>query len=362
MKRSNSNAPFEQSGARAKKAPSSNLKAQFTQAIMKCCKFGESKHEMKKGTEDGGNGYMPSAPEVFSDNHKNGLKTFAKQMAKFMRNNYPDVKEVIRIKIRHWNEFLEVKSITCSSETLTLYCSYVRKMELIIEEHYKPKYPLNWKKRLIQPDSLKTPSGELLRVQSMCPMHFDKIMKYSKRDGTWSRAPISWHLSRFLGLRVAEAESMRLKNIHLDKPGRWGFGTADIVGKGKRFREINIKSQECRDFLIKIIESDNLKPEDKIVGIGKEHINKHLRRAMTHLNLKREFYPYTSTHSIRKLYSQETFRWLIKEQNFSETQAMQHVNNQLGHSDERDPELTAIYVFDIKRELERKKAEKAKRK
>jgi len=346
---------YDQKENKPRRAPSSNMKAQFLQAILKCCKFGESKHEIKLGTENNGNGFMPSVPWIYSDNHKEGLKDFAKQMATFMKENYPEIKEAVRIKVKHWNVFLEVKAVTCSTATLETYCSYIKKLQLCIKQHFNPRYPINWKKGLLQPDSMKTPSGELLRVQQMSPEDFNKIMEHAQRSGTRSRAPIAWELSKRLGLRVAELAIICKKNIHLDKPGRWTYGYVDIVGKGKRYRKINIKTQEDRDYLIKV--TVNIHPDDKVIGVCKQHINQQLRRAMTDLNMK-EKYPYTGVHSCRKLYAQETFSWVKKEHNFTEIQAIRYVNNQLGHSEDRSIELIAIYVKEIKKNLDEGKAKR----
>ena len=116
-----------------------NLKVQFWRAIINCCKFGESKHLYKI------NGYLPEIPWIFSDNHKDGLKSFSKQMAKFMKTNFPDVKYVGKIKVSHWNLFLAEKAENCSTKTLILYTSYIRKLALVLEQHYLYKYPLDWK-------------------------------------------------------------------------------------------------------------------------------------------------------------------------------------------------------------------------
>jgi len=335
-----------------------NIRRQFLNAILGCCKFGEKKHEYKRGTESGGSGFMPETPWIFSDNYKESLKEYASMFAKFMKENHNEVKLLTKIRVRHWNEFLEVKSVTCSTKTLGLYISHIKKLEMCVNQHWAYAHPLNWTKGLVKPDSMKTPNGELLRVQQMTRNDFEKIMNYTQREGTWSKAPIAFELSVRFGLRVAECANIRAKNIHLDEPGKWGHGYVDIWGKGKRYRKIDIKTQEDRDYIAKMISA--LSPDDKIVGLRDDDINGHLRRACIELKIKKK-YPVTGVHSIRKLYSQETFRFVQAEKGMSEKEAVRYVNAQLGHSEERDTDLLAVYVKDVKRkkEKERKKSAKA---
>lgn len=330
----------------------SNIRQQFLRAILGCCKFGESKHAYKRGTENGGQGYMPESPYIFSDNYKESLKEFAFMAAKFINSNFPEIKLLKNIKVRYWNALMETKVGKCSTKTLNLYRSHIHKLELCVEHHYLLKYSLNWTKGLVVPDSMKTPLGELLRVQQMSRKDFESIMEYAQRDGTWSRAPVSWMLSSIIGLRVAEAADICVKNVFISEEGKWGLGYVEVWGKGKRHRKIDISTQEARAYLIKV--TDGRDPDEKIVGIKADSINHALRAAAIDLNLKKK-YPYTGTHSIRKLYSQELFRFVQSEKKMKEYEAMRYVNAQLGHSEERDEELLAIYVMDVKRKREREK-------
>ena len=337
----------------------SNLRQQFLRAILSCAKFGEAKHQYKKGTEGGGSGYMPKTPWIFSDNHKEGLKSFSSQFADFMKTSFPEIKLVMHIRAKHWNKFFKVKAITCSTQTLGTYQSYVYKLELCIVQHFNLKRSLGWSKGLVVPDSIKTPTGELLRVQQMSPRDYEKILKYAQRDRAWSKVPIAIELSKRFGLRVEECADICAKNVYLQKEGAWGFGCIDIYGKGKHHRDIDVLLQDDREFLVRVTEG--LKPDDKIVGILKDSINRHLYNIMNALRIKHK-YPETATHSIRKLYSQNLFRFLIEEKKFTEKEAMEKTNNQLGHSDDRDEDLLAVYVKDVKRKREREKKKRQENK
>lgn len=330
----------------------SNIRQQFLRAILGCCKFGESKHSYKRGTENGGQGYMPETPYIFSDNYKESLKAFAFMAAKFINSNFPETKLLIKIKVRHWNALMETKAGKCSTQTLNLYRSHIHKLELCVEHHHLPKYPLNWTKGLVVPKSMKTPLGELQRVQQMSRKDFESIMEYSQRGGTRSRAPVAWMLTSMLGLRVTEAAAICAKNVFINEEGKWGLGYVEVWGKGKRHRIIDITKQEVRDYLTKVITGKE--PDDKIVGIYGDSINHALWNAAKALNLKKK-YPNTATHSIRKLYSQELFRFVQSEKKMKEYEAMRYVNAQLGHSEDRDKELLSIYVKDVKRKIEREK-------
>ena len=82
---------------------------------------------------------MPKTPWIFSDNHKDGLKDLSSQFAKFMQESYPNIKLLIHVKARHWNEFFKVKAVTCSTRTLGTYQSLVNKLELCVEHHFNLK-------------------------------------------------------------------------------------------------------------------------------------------------------------------------------------------------------------------------------
>ena len=323
-----------------------NLKVQFWRAIINCCKFGESKHLYKI------NGHLPEIPWVFSDNHKDGLKSFSKQMAKFMKTNFPDVKYVGKIKVSHWNLLLAEKAEYCSTKTLILYTSYIRKLALVLEQYYLYKHPLDWKTGLIAPTSKKTPDGELLRVQQMTRNHYKKIMDNGKEGNA---GQVAIELSYRFGLRVEECSDIKKSNIFINEIGAWGFGYIDIYGKGKRYRKVDARTQEDKDFLIRITAGFN-NPDDSIVGIKKASINDYLREILKKSGINtQKFYPATGIHSIRKLWAQETYNWLMKEKKSTELQAIRYCNSQLGHSEDRDIALLEIYVKTVakKRELER---------
>jgi|GEM_PF-3167091 len=331
----------------------SNLKTQFWRAIIGCCRFGESKHARKIKTNESSSGFLVTNPWIHSDEYKDDLKAFTLQMANFVKENYPATKYLTRIKSYHWNHFLETKVSTCSTKTLNLYHSYICKLELSAEQFMNLKHPLKWSEKLIRPESLKTPIGELLRVQQMSVKDFNKVMAYTQqKKARWSKASIAFELSRRFGLRVAECADICVNNVFLNEPGKWDNGYITIIGKGKRFRKIDIRTTDDRAYIVNAI--DGLDPDDKIVGIDKGSINKELWRIMTFLKIKQK-YPVTGIHSIRKLYSQETFRWVQKEKKMKEAEAMRYVNAQLGHSEERDSDLLAVYVKDVKKKKEREK-------
>lgn len=331
-----------------------SLERQFEKFIRGSKMFGKKKHEYKSGTEDGGCGFIAANPWIFSIEYYDSIECLAFQMVKFIINNYPDINRFVRIKRRHWNEFLEIKATTCSTKTLSLYQSHIKKLELCAMDFYKLKYPLNWSKGLIVPVSAKTPGGQLLRVQQMSKSDFEKVMEYARRPGTWSRAPIGWMLSYTLGLRVEESADICAGNIFFEG-GRWKLGYAEVWGKGKRYRKIDIRTKEDRDYLMEV--TAGLQPKDKIVGICKDSINGQLWTVLKALNLKKK-YPETSIHAIRKLSAQETFTMFLEDKNNTMDAAIRYVNSWLGHSEERDVELLAVYVRDVKLMLERKSTEK----
>lgn len=108
---------------------------------------------------------------------------------------------------------------------------------------------------------------------------------------------------------------------------------------------VDIRSKDDRDFLERLIEGKE--PNERLVGIKEDSINKALNRALTALGIK-DWYPKTSTHGLRKLYAGKC--WDENRANgMSYMQNVEEVNRQLGHGIRRNVRLLKAYVTHLEK-------------
>ena len=169
------------------------------------------------------------------------------------------------------------------------------------------------------------------------------ITDYIRESGSKSKAVPAVLIGAMFGLRVEGTARIKACNVHLDAKGLWGFGTVDITEKGNKNRTIDIKSAADRKVIEGLIEGKA--PEDRLVPIKKDSVNKFMNRVMTKVGIK-EKYPETSIHSFRKMYAQETWN-NYRKKDHSWDEALRYVNRQLGHGEERNKKLLAVYVKDM---------------
>lgn len=316
------------------------LRQQTIHAIMQCCTFGTDKHAMKKKSKSGKR-HLDDTWHIFSYAQRKGLIELASQGMRFIKAAHPEIRLVRDVLAGHWNEFLAAKSETCSTRTLEQYCSKIRKLGRCVNHHYHAD--VDWHSKLRAPTSLITPYGEEQRVQQMTREDFNALIKWAHRPGAKSVAYIGWELSARFGYRVAGAAEARMRDIHFEREGHFGLGQVHIVEKGKREREVDIKTTEDRTFLEKLIAGKAL--EDKLVGLAAGSINRQMHRGMEALRMK-EKYPLTAEHSIRKLYAQELWNQ-CRSEGMSPQDCISYCNAQLGHSQTRNVELLKRYVHDM---------------
>ena len=308
------------------------LKQQFRLASEFRFREHVDKHALKR------EGKLKDCAFIFGYSTLYNLRDFAYSFCKWLEKTdrrYPFVKD---IPVEDWNEFLEYKSNFVGAITLKNYESRIRTWEKIINAAFNTD--IRWSKDLVRPYILSAEEEEIKRIQQMQPEDYELIMDYIWESGSKSKAIPALKLSRMFGLRVEGTVRIKVCNVHLDVKGLWGFGTVDITEKGKKRRIIDIKSEDDRNFIERLIEGKL--PEDRLVPLQKGSVNKFLNRVMGDVGIK-EKYPETSIHSIRKLYAQETWD-NFRGNNHSWDEALRYVNRQLGHGEERNKQLLAVYV------------------
>jgi len=196
---------------------------------------------------------------------------------------------------------------------------------------------LDWETGLVIPKSQLTTKDDRRRTKTMSKDDFDSIMDKAKASG--SKAAIAFELAARFGLRPAEAARIKAGDIHLEHSGKRGFGQISFTEMG-RTRNIAIMTDDDRDFAQDVTEGKN--PEDLLVGIKPEAIDKRLNRAMQSLYI-RDKYPNVGMHSIRRLYAQKCWDE-YRNEGYSVKETIVLVNKQLGLGDTRNRQLLSCYV------------------
>lgn len=316
------------------------LRQQIIQAIVHSCAFGADKNSLKTTTVSGRK-ILENTWRIFSYAQKDALIDLASPAMRFTKQNHPEIRLVRDVTVEHWNEFLQLKAKSCSTATLKQYCTKIRKLERCVNHHYGVH--VNWSTKLRAPASEKTPDGSRLRIQQMTNEDFEALINWAKRPEAKSVAFIGWELSARFGYRVSGAARARVKDINLENTGKFGFGQIHIIEKGARHRDVDIRSKEDREFIEEIIADRH--PDDKLVGITADSIDRHLYRAMDVLRMK-DRYPVTAEHSIRKLYAQSLW-YQCRAAGMTRKECIGYCNEQLGHNRTRDVQLLNLYVHDM---------------
>ena len=309
------------------------LELQFKRAADLRFREKGDKHAVKR------EGKLKDCALIFGYSTYYNLLDFSDNFCNWLRENDRLCKYVRDIPTEAWNDFLKEKSSAKASiNTLKNYKSRINTWEKIVNAAYGTG--IKWSAAVELPYRLTPEEEEIKRTQQMTREDYDLLMDYIRVKKLRSKAIPALQIGAMLGLRVEGTSRMMVRNVHLDVKGLWGFGTVDITEKGSRRRTIDIKSENDRKFIERMIEGKA--PDEFLVPIKKDSVNKFLYRVMTAVGIK-DKYPETSIHSVRKMYAQETWD-NYRKKDYDWDQALRYVNRQLGHGQERNKQLLGVYV------------------
>ena len=304
-----------------------NLKYQLKYCVEKNFKEGMDKYSDKKNSVDKG-------IKVYSYADRKNLIDFTANFANFIKENYEEIKMVKDIKSEHIQDFLNLKSETCTRETLEQYVSKSNKMRNLINI----TYPKSYVEKFDIEVPVSSSSKQVVKDKQITREHYDLIKDNIKGNGLKAV-----ELATNFGLRVSEITKLQKRDIDLDKRE-----VRVIDGKGQRSRNIPIETKDQWRVAIEIKEITQGDDYQRIVPIRANGVNMSITRAMEKSNLDRE-YVGNKVHSFRKLYAQESFD-RDRDEGYSIKESLGRVSERLGHSVERgeDKELINRYVKNIK--------------
>lgn len=306
-----------------------NLCYQFKQAIEASLALGSDKHSIKKQQIE--NDYR-----IYSYASRKEYIDFAYRFVGFLKEYYPDIKQVKQIRVEHVNAYLQSKS-NLTQKSMQHEVSCINKMELCCKRKYTIK--IDWR------TGRKVPvqKVERLRKTTFTDKQIKGIEKFleSKRD---CAGKDGYYLAKAFSLRASEVVNLQYRDICLDK-GKYGVLHIH-ESKGKRNRDIQLTKDE-REFLVKFLErkgygEKSALGKERIVPLRSDSLCCYLNRICKQLGYSNIVESKTSYHALRKY----TITQYYKEQRklYGDKKAREMSMERLGHSKNRK-DLFNTYIL-----------------
>lgn len=301
-----------------------SMRSQLTYCVRSTTAYGQSKHtekgKGKHGVHHDGRSYSYSTTDARLDT--------AKQFSRWLQERYPEVKRAVDITAPHMNEFLEEKSKTCRAATLESYASNLRALTKEIKTVYG--------RTRCEEKEILTPSSTIDRARTMAMDRSDiEKLYHSFREDSVGHRAITLEIA--CGARVEGLTKLTPADITILSDS---FAKIAVHGeKGGRDRVVDVNGKDNIERLQHI--KDTIPAKERICPVKPDSLNRSICRHLKELELK-DKYKLTSVHAMRKEWAQKTYDEYRKDHN--KLQTVQYVNQQLGHSAERDQALLDRYV------------------
>ena len=293
-----------------------NLKYQFLTAINQHFKEGMDKHSMKHAAEMNGT-------RIFSYADRSNLVDLASGFSEYMKQTYPQVREIRQISPDHVQGFLAAKSSIATQATLDQYSSRFAKLERLVNDSYK-SCNVDFHS-VVVPSSSKC-SGKV-RTQMLSASDYQTLLNNTTNTNLYNALVLSY----CAGLRASECSKIKASDWHA------ASGTLTIVdSKGKRSREIKVPQQH-----VSAVNAVMISSKDRICNCQTESLQKAFRRQLATCGLA-DTYKVGAFHMARKAYATQLFQECRK-QGMSVQSSLSSVSKSLGHGANRN-ELMKQYI------------------
>ena len=316
-----------------------NLKAQLNWAVQSSFKgndkinggYGSSKHsDMASGQKNG---------KIYSWGSYHGRIETACQFASFVRENYPDVRNVNQLTSEMAESFLLSKAGSCTTETIDTYRSNLASLGENINRTYASAHV-----DLRVGKIVGTTSNKESRCKAMTSSDL-AALRDSYRPGSTGHKAVS--IAEHTGCRASEIVRLTGNSIAIH-----GSSSASVYvknGKGGRDREIKISDpasvRALADIKASVVDGERIVPCK--AGSIQKSINRHMKAlgGSAGGSMKSE-YASTGFHAIRKNFAQREFD-RVRQSGCSRQESLDHVSKQLGHGTGRDLATLQRYVENI---------------
>ena len=293
-----------------------NLKYQFLTAINNHFAEGMDKHAIKRAGEMNGT-------RIFSYADRSNLVDLAAGFSEYMKQEYPNIREIRQISPDHVQGFLASKSSTVTQATLDQYGSRFNKLERLVNDSYK-SCNVDFHS-VVVPVSSKCVGK--VRTQMLAPSDYHTLLNSTTNTNLHNALLLSY----CAGLRASECSKIQSRDWHA------ASGTLTIVdSKGKRSREVKVPQQH-----IPAVNAVMSSSQGRICNCQTESLQKAFRRQLAACGLA-DTYKVGSLHLARKAYATQLFKD-CRRQGMSVQSSLSAVSKSLGHGTNRN-ELMKQYI------------------
>ena len=260
---------------------------------------------------------------IFSFADRSNLVDLASSFAGYMKQTYPQVKEVRNVTADHVQAFMSAKCDTASQATLDQYASRFSKLERLVNDTYKS---CNVDFHSVVVPSSSKGSGKV-RTQMLAPSDYHTLLSSTTNTNLHNALVLSY----CAGLRAAECSKIKASDWHA------ASGTLTIVdSKGKRSREVIVPQQH-----IPAVNSVMSSAQGRICNCQTESLQKAFRRQLAACDLA-DSYKSGAFHMARKAYATNLYKE-CRNQGMSVQSSLSAVSTSLGHGANRN-DLMKQYI------------------
>ena len=300
-----------------------NITYQMTSAIENGFRPGMDKHSDKRKNNN------ESTYKIYSYASRNEMVDFAHRFGKFIKENYPEIRQVKNIGIEQVNSYLASKG-NVTQKTIEHEVACLNKLSLCVNKKFG--ISTDFKTGRVVPVMEVARKRDVVFTKEQVKGlndYFD-----TKKD---CHSKNAFYIGERFALRASEITKLQYRDID------WENKKLHIVdSKGKRSRAIDITKDDIV-FLRKI--TQGLSGKDKLIPLKPDSVCAYLNRACKHLGYDNIVKAKTSYHALRKYSISVKMKEKEKELG-SKSAATKYCMDYLGHGKNRG-DLQSVYLHNI---------------
>jgi len=325
---------------------SCNITRQLVHAVHGCYTPGHSKRADKF------NPAIDTSWKIYSSTSRRDMLDMAKDFGGFLREHFPDLTRASRISPDNIQAYINAKAATCVDATLGKIMSRVGKLEVCCRHAYSgERDTFAWHvKGVTTPSSTK--NADFVK-DTPVPLEVSKTILATLSEKRSSEVGNAVTLSAYAGMRANETTCLKVKNITF-YGGEFGFGYITIAkgpeggAKGGRPRVIPILNQESQDAIKSVIAGKQSEDYVAAKSDGTKMTPDNVQRSMREVMDKQFGHTYKGNrnHGMRKAWAQRYYD-VVRNGGCTRKQAVEKINEVLGHGSKRGEEMVRMYVAKI---------------
>lgn len=295
-----------------------NLCYQMTSSIENALSLGEDKHSAKRQNTN--------QTKIYSYASRKDMMDFAHDFSKYIKTNFPEVRMVRDINVKHINDYLLSKD-KLTQASIQQYVSRLNKLELCCNKKFG--LSLDWRNGREIPVQHK----EQIRNIVFTDKQIQGIEKYleTKKD---CYSKYAYYLAKAFSLRASSVVKIQVRDVDLVN-----MKLHIHEDKGKRSRDLDIRPTEV-EMLRKLIIDKNA--TDRLIPLRSDSICAYLNRICKVLGYTNITNAKTSYHCLRKYSITQYYKEQEKMVGYKKAEQLASIR--LGHGKDRK-DIIDRYLF-----------------